>query len=522
MHYEVHHANFLDWLQAYEGAPFHAMFSDWPYNLESITKRFGKNGSAPAKFGRDGAFARQSRGFMSATWDTDLAYRTETWELILERGLLHPGAFTLGFSHPRKQHRLASAQEEAGFIINPAFYSYHSGTVMEVPAQLGWCYGSGKPNGTRVDLGIDKRAGAEREVIGTKKMWGHNAGDGSDSFYANGYQATTGQVRHETITAPATPLARTWDGWQYGSPLGPEIEPIIVAQVPYDGAPLDSIPKYGSGAMNIAYGKSGKVGGRFPGNLILHHHPECKMVGWKEIQNQSGGKTGEEPSERTKNCYGEFNPVPFQAHGDENGIERVPDYQCHPDCVIPKMEEQAGGPKAHYFFQADWSFEVMERLAMADRAFYQGKVSARERNAGCSNLPLLERRRVNPGGLEREPRFANTFQHNNHPTLKSIKLCAWLAGLVLPPPEYAPRRIAIPCSGTGSEMIGCLLAGWDEVVGIEMTNEPDKPYVDISLARLEFFSEWIKWGHTDVESILNAAQAELEQQQAGALQLGMF
>jgi len=49
---------------------------------------------------------------------------------------------------------------------------------------------------------------------------------------------------------------------------------------------------------------------------------------------------------------------------------------------------------------------------------------------------------------------------------------------------YAPRRILVPFSGSGSEMIGAHLAGWEEIVGIE--NEVE--YVEIARARLTYWT----------------------------------
>lgn len=48
--------------------------------------------------------------------------------------------------------------------------------------------------------------------------------------------------------------------------------------------------------------------------------------------------------------------------------------------------------------------------------------------------------------------------------------------------ERVPVRFLdlVPFSGAGSEMIGALLGGWDEVVGIEQSAE----YVEIARARL--------------------------------------
>jgi hypothetical protein len=59
---------------------YHAVLCDPPYFLGSITKRFGKPGSAPARYGTDGAFQRQSRGFMGQTWDGfDSPWHYQDW-----------------------------------------------------------------------------------------------------------------------------------------------------------------------------------------------------------------------------------------------------------------------------------------------------------------------------------------------------------------------------------------------------------------------------------------------------------
>lgn len=491
------------WLRQYESAYFHFLFADWPYNLDAIMKRFGGSKSAPAQFGRDGAFARQSRGFMGQTWDTDLAYQPETWAALLPH--LHPGAFTASFTHPRKQHRLAMAQEAAGYVMNPALY------------QLGWCYSSGKPNGTNMGLLLDKRAGANRT---DRINGGHMGKVNSGGDYRNGKAAEfdktvphvkgKGEISNGT---PLSPLARTWAGHQYGSPLAPELEPIIVAQASWHGLDrLDTITATGAGAVNIEAGKNGMPGRGHPGHLVITHHPECVYRGERMIKNRSGDVTGEEPSSkgygRTRNVYrGGQHSSPFQAKGDENGMLSVPAYDCHPDCPAAQLDAQTGDEKSYHFYQADWQHEITQRLTETNSVYYSGKVQAAERNAGLTGLPLQERRRVNPGGLEREARFAPTWQENNHPTLKPIALTKWIAGLFLPPAEYAPRRCFVPTCGTGSEMIGALLAGWDEVIGIELNPN----YAEIACRRLEWWSDWLRFGQSDPKAILAAEELPKDQ-----------
>lgn len=447
--YEIINADIIKWAKEHEwliqnvDGPFHFIFGDWPYNLESILKRFGGENAAPAQPGKDGSFERQSRGFLGSTWDTDLAYQPSVWKLL--KKLLHPGGFTASFSHARKFHRLISAQEEAGFLINPTI------DTRIIPPTLSWIYSTGKPNGTSVSPALERD--------------GH-------------------------------PLGEVWKDFQYGSPLSPEYEPIVIAQKPYKGRPVDSIVQTGAGAYNIAAGKTFQTNGRFPGTVALVHHPGCRRTGYREVS--PNGSNKENGGQSFGLVYGEMKGgLSYTPQINENGKELIPHYHCHSDCPV----SQSPGPdKAHYFAQVDWTWEILERLAIANPYFYESKVSPRERNAGCQDLPRGIRKRANSGGLANTEAWKDTFQRNPHPTLKNIKLCQSISSLFLPPKEYAPRRVLIPTSGTMSEAIGCLLAGWDEVIAVEL----DPKYCEIGEARMSFFYEFVKYGQTDVDAILDS------------------
>lgn len=99
------------------------------------------------------------------------------------------------------------------------------------------------------------------------------------------------------------------------------------------------------------------------------------------------------------------------------------------------MNAQAGMDAAAYFFNVETAIEE------ADPIFYCAKPGKVERNAGTEGNP--------------------------HPTVKPLSLTRWLASMLLPPVLYAPRRLLVPFAGSGSEMIGGMLAGWDEVLGID-------------------------------------------------------
>ena len=120
-----------------DGVQVDSVVTDPPYHLASIVKRFGKEGSAPAQYGTDGAFKRAATGFMGKEWDGgDIAFRPETWELALK--LLKPGGHILAFSASRNYHRMAVAIEDAGF---------------EIRDQMMWLYGSGFPKSQNVGDG---------------------------------------------------------------------------------------------------------------------------------------------------------------------------------------------------------------------------------------------------------------------------------------------------------------------------------------------------------------------------------
>jgi len=60
---------------------------------------------------------------------------------------------------------------------------------------------------------------------------------------------------------------------------------------------------------------------------------------------------------------------------------------------------------------------------------------------------------------------------NGHPAVKPMRLCEEISRLILPPKGNRTRRLLVPFSGSGSEMIGALNAGWDQVHGIEKHEE---------------------------------------------------
>jgi hypothetical protein len=256
----LHHADILEWGNAYDGPLFHAAFCDAPYEM----------------------------AFMGKDWDNSgISFRPETWAAIAR--CLHPGAFLFVFGGTINDDLISIAMRQAGLR------KHHK--------MLSWAYGSGLQKSTRMDDKLDRRAGATREVVRTRKHapkfaaaeYGYREKD-------NGYNSRERQTFDET--APATDMAQTWAGHRYGlQHLKPAVEPILVFQKPYAGDALRSITATGAGAVNIDGGNGtahegwrrpgnqdyepseAHDRGRWPANLALSHHPACNgaecFKGWQ-------------------------------------------------------------------------------------------------------------------------------------------------------------------------------------------------------------------------------------------------
>ena len=150
--YKLYQGSMLDMLEVIEPNTIDSIVTDPPYGLTSITKRFGKENSAECQYGKDGSFARLSRGFMGKEWDgSGIEYNIDTWKKCYE--VLKPGGYLLAFGGSRTFHRIACAIEDAGFEIRD--------TIM-------WLYGSGFPKSMNIGLAIDKKNGVESKVVGTQ------------------------------------------------------------------------------------------------------------------------------------------------------------------------------------------------------------------------------------------------------------------------------------------------------------------------------------------------------------------
>jgi hypothetical protein len=163
--------------------------------------------------------------------------------------------------------------------------------------------------------------------------------------------------------------------------------------------------------------------------------------------------------------------------------DKVYNFGAKKRMAIPGVNTYSDSGGASRFF-----FNVREQIDDADPVRYVAKASRAERDAGLEGFDEKESTKQFMVGMEgaihsdgharsNKPIMAR----NPHPTVKPLALTRYLATLLLPPAEYAPRRLFVPFAGVASECIGAMQAGWEQVTGVELTAE----YIPIAEARVK-------------------------------------
>lgn len=294
--------------------------------------------------------------FMGKKWDYEVP-SVDVWKECLR--VLKPGATALIFAGSRTQHRMAVNVEDAGFILKD--------TIM-------WIYGSGFPKSTDISKQLDKIAGAEREVIGSRLTGGigRPTTTGQKEGISNSNHSS-GNI-HIPITVPATNEAKTWNGW--GTALKPAYEPILVAMKPNDGTYAQNAMKWGVAGLNIDGGRievepddpglrpnshthihkndtiftgnynrpqTTHLKGRFPANIILDEEAGRLLDEQSGILKSGSMEKGVSVGFKSENCY-------------QKGDGNISNYT---------VQKNSGG---------------------ASRFFYCAKASKSGKNAGCEDL----------------------------------------------------------------------------------------------------------------------------------------
>ena len=238
-------------------------------------------------------------GFMGKTWDSFVPH-PDIWREVYR--VLKPGAHALVFAGTRTQDLMTISLRMAGFEVRDVIeWLYFSGfpksldvgkqfdkrkggasfvhefakLIKKKRLEKGYslafmdkevCGGTtnyswfeGRPAGVRLPqlkeyykikelLDLDNTYDEMMEEAEREKIGEGNAGLAKGESRRNGSHKVGYRETYD-ITAPATDLAKKWDGW--GTALKPAHEPIILVRKPLEGTVAENVEKWGTGAINI-------------------------------------------------------------------------------------------------------------------------------------------------------------------------------------------------------------------------------------------------------------------------------
>lgn len=505
----------LDVMKEMEDNSVDSIVTDPPYGL-SAARNSGKSSKG---------------GFMGKEWDYDVP-SVEIWREALR--VLKPGGHLLAFSGTRTYHRMVVNIEDAGFEIRDSIvcWLYFSGfpkshnigkaldkrggesiawfgswfkewrtkqniTMKSVGEHFlskngkltgcvyNWEEGRSLPTNEQFnklcelyDLPFSSMKEAKRKILKEDIRYRSN-----DAWEADG-KGMLGMGKQDfSVSEPATPKAKEWDGW--GTALKPAHEPVCVARKPLIGTVVENVLEHGTGALNI---------------------DGCRIEYDPESYERNKKASEKAPKEHEKAVWKDT--------GHKKRVDVFSPKGRWPSNVI--MDEVAGAildkqaPSVGNMMNANrkttttggtgnaWTTSsknegdsngIFDGLGGGSRFFYCPKVSQAERNAGCDDLlPKLNENSTygihTDEGLRnnnRNPENRTREQRNNHPTVKPISLMRYLSKLV----TKEGGIVLDPFMGSGSTGIAACLEGFN-FVGIEM----DKEYLNIARHRIAHWGEY--------------------------------
>jgi len=271
------------------------------------------------------------------------------------------------------------------------------------------------------------------------------------------------------VTAPATPEAEHWDGW--GSSLKPAVEYYILVRKPLaEPTIVKQVLKTGTGAINIASTRVGESQ-RWPAHLLLSHAEGCVQIGTTKVKASVGfeGHVGD----LTVNSYGKY----ASAHRPAREDEVVPVWQCVEGCPIAILDAQSGVRTSGKSdgFEGPYKAQVYGKFAnnsIRPETIYgdTGGASRFYTNFPYEKIPrFIYMPKSSPSD-----RTMKNMVKNDHPTVKSTHLMAWLCRLITPPGGI----VLDPFMGSGSTLVGAIREGF-HYIGIDN----DQHYCDIAEVR---------------------------------------
>ena len=439
--------------------------------------------------------------FMQASWDKDKGGRDAwvAWMANIARECLRitkPGGHALVWALPRTSHWTAMAWENAGWEVREKITHLNS---------------EGFPKSHSIGKAIDKMAGAERDVVGSKVYPGHTKPMNINE--SMGFGGCDPKKDTRPITVPVTEDAKKWEGW--GTGLKPASEDWWLLRKPCDQPTVaQNVLTHGTGALNIddtrvatnpndpilesriaagrgfgvnarVYGKPGSGApaydaskGRHPANLVVSHHPGCVATGTRTVPGVTRNRftDGMKP-------FGEGAGHPYTSETGEP--ETITTWECHPDCQAAALDRQSGYTASTTGGVAGWQDQYVggELAHPVDRTGYDDAGGAsRFFNTfmyEADDLPDHESFIYTPKPSQSERHEGLPDDGNIHPTVKSKALMLHLVTLITPPGGV----VLDPFTGSGSTGVAAMYhSPTTRFIGVEQ----DPTYHGIASARISY------------------------------------
>ena len=436
---------------------------------------------------------------MGKAWDHHKGGR-DSWVAwlagIMREGLrvLKPGGHALVWALPRTSHWTALALEDAGFEIRDSVL---------------FLFGAGFPKGTDVGKMLDKAAGVEREIIGPKmrpdgktviEARPHGSALRFESWsnvpYDRPWKHDRAKVElQSSITAPATPAARQWDGWNSG--LKPGHEVFWLCRKPLSEKNIAAnVLKWGVGGINVGGCAIPATDGYCENRVTQGMNTSRSSY---DVRKQSRvfepGKGRYPANVITDGSPAIVDRLPMTKSGKPSGQRHIAGYATAVEHGTDLTGFGDSGSAARFYTccPPDPDDELDETLF-----FYGSKAGRRDREEGLEGLPEKHFARLNAMGDDPQEdidpvsaRFT-TKARNHHPCCKSVSLMKWLTRLVTP-----PGGTVLDCfAGSGSTGKACMLEGF-RFIGIEQ----DAEYCAIAQRR-------IAWAIAEADRLAKGAAGE--------------
>jgi len=398
--------------------------------------------------------------FMGKSWDKALPPKSAFEQAIR---VLKPGALAFVMSSPRQDvlWRMLVMLEGVGFELRQSFVS--------------WIYKTGFPKAFDVSKGIDRKFGLNpkkiRELPSSRKRRDNVLGE---MFGAQTYE-----------TEPVSKEAKKWEGWKSLSGLKPALECVLMVNKPRSERTIvDNVLRWGTGAMNVD-------ACRIPFQSQEDEKQRMKNdMGSRPNKGQDYGRMGRGYDS------GHGSPLPsFSQRGRfpanllvsdgalDTGETTKSNIRLSEDKDIPRNTWSLGrtGTTPRGFNDEGSPFRYFDLDAWArHRGFLDvAKPSKAERDRGLIDQPLhVPKSKFNLCDGSKDMRFDGVIpkkRRNVHPTVKPIKLMAYLIELGCPPSGI----VVDPFLGSGTTCIAAkkLRRKW---IGIEINPE----YAEIAEARI--------------------------------------